>query len=500
MSAPDPIQIALPDEAATVRLAEDIAAKLAVGDVLALRGDLGAGKTSFARALIRAVAADAVLEVPSPTFTIVQTYEARLPIAHFDLYRLGSADELDEIGFDEAVSEGVVLVEWPERAGDRLPANHLEIALEIDGAGRLATLTGGGDWPERIARTLAIRRLLDASGMAQASRRHLQGDASTRAYERVEASGDRRAVLMDAPERPPGPPVRDGRTYDDLAHRATSVRPFVAMSDGLRAAGFSAPAILAADMPAGLLLVEDLGSEGVLVDGAPDPERYRLAVEVLAALHATPRPDVLPLPDGSVHHVPPFDWDALSIEVDLLPRWYARRQRGAALAPEAEAAFATIWRELYERLDAAEKSWLLRDFHSPNLLWLPERAGLRRIGILDHQDAMIGASAYDVASLLQDVRITVEPALEVQLAEHYVAARRALGSFDEGGFRAAYAISGAQRATKVLGGFVRLAESAGKPQYLRHIPRVRAYLARSMRHPVLSRLALWYEQYLPLDD
>src|SRR5690606_21182142 len=144
------------------------------------------------------------------------------------------------------------------------------------------------------------------------------------------------------------------------------VRPFVAMSDGLRAAGFSAPAILAADMPAGLLLVEDLGSEGVLVEGVPDPERYRLAIEVLAALHSEPRPDVLPLPDGGVHRVPPFDADALSIEVDLLPCWYARWRRGTPLPDDAVEAFATIWRKLYERLDAAEKSWLLRDFHSPN--------------------------------------------------------------------------------------------------------------------------------------
>ncbi|BCP55896.1 bifunctional tRNA (adenosine(37)-N6)-threonylcarbamoyltransferase complex ATPase subunit type 1 TsaE/phosphotransferase [Kaistia sp. 32K] len=500
MSPPTPIRVDLPDEAATIRLAEDIAAKLAIGDVIALRGDLGAGKTSFARALIRAVAADAGYEVPSPTFTIVQTYDTRLPIAHFDLYRLGSADELEEIGFDEAVSEGVVLIEWPERAGDSLPGTHLEIALEIEGAGRLATLTGGGDWPERIARTLAIRQFLDRSDMGLATRRHLQGDASTRAYERVETPEGRRAVLMDAPERPPGPAVRDGRTYDDLAHRATSVRPFVAMSDGLSAAGFSAPAILAADLPAGILLVEDLGHEGVLADGAPDPERYGLAVDVLAALHATPRPVELPLPDGAVYHIPPFDWDALSIEVDLLPRWYARWQRGAPLAPEAEAAFVAIWRGLYETLDASEKSWLLRDFHSPNLLWLPEREGLRRIGILDHQDAMIGASAYDVASLLQDVRVTVEPALEAALADRYVAARLARGPFDAEAFRAAYAISGAQRATKVLGGFVRLAEAAGKPQYLRHIPRVRGYLARCLRHPVLSGLALWYEEYLPFEE
>ena len=499
MSPLDPIRVELPDEAATIRLAEDVAAKLAIGDVIALRGDLGAGKTSFARALIRAVAGNSELEVPSPTFTIVQTYDTRLPIAHFDLYRLGSADELEEIGFDEAVCEGVVLVEWPERAEESLPANRLEIALEIHGAGRVATLSGDAGWLKRLRRTLAIRAFLAAAGMADAIRRHLQGDASTRAYERVETPDDRRAVVMDAPERP-GPAVRDGRTYDDLAHRATNVRPFVAMSDGLRAAGFSAPAILAADMPAGLLLVEDLGSEGVLTGGAPDPGRYGIAIDVLAALHAVPRPVDLPLPDGTIHRIPPFDEGALAIEVDLLPRWYAPYVNGEPLSDEAEMAFVAVWCELFERFDAAEKSWLLRDFHSPNLLWLSEREGLRRIGVLDHQDAMIGASAYDVASLLQDVRVSVEPALEHLLADRYVAARRALGTFDEAAFREAYAISGAQRATKVLGGFARLAAAAGKPQYLRHIPRVRGYLRRCLRHPVLSGLALWYERYLPLDD
>ena len=114
----------LPDEAATARLGQDLAAALRPGDVLALSGDLGAGKTALARALIRANAGDPDLEVPSPTFTLVQTYDVRVPISHFDLYRLGSSSELDELGFEEALREGAVVVEWPERAGGRLPAGY----------------------------------------------------------------------------------------------------------------------------------------------------------------------------------------------------------------------------------------------------------------------------------------------------------------------------------------------------------------------------------------
>lgn len=499
MSPLDPIRVELPDEAATIRLAEDVAAKLAIGDVIALRGDLGAGKTSFARALIRAVAGNSGLEVPSPTFTIVQTYDTRLPIAHFDLYRLGSADELEEIGFDEAVSEGVVLVEWPERAEESLPANRLEIALEIHGAGRMATLSGDAGWLKRLRRTLAVRHFLDAAGWVGADRRHLQGDASSRTYERVHAPDGASAVLMDAPEQNPGWVVRDGKSYDEIAHRATDIRPFVAVGNALRDAGLSAPAILAGDLPAGMLLLEDLGSEGVLRDGEPIFERYAVAAEVLAHIHATPRPDRLPLPDGTAHVVPPFDLGAVSIEVELLLRWYAPLTK-VELSPDAEAAFVRIWAELFAVFDRAEKSWLLRDFHSPNLLWLAGREGVARLGVLDYQDAMMGASAYDVASLGQDVRVSITPEFEAALKARYVASRQALGAFDAAGFEEAYAISGAQRTTKILGGFGRLALSAGKPQYLRHIPRVRGYLRRCLSHPVLSGLALWYERYLPLDD
>ena len=489
--AGDILTIDLPDEAATAAFAEDVAACLATGDVVALSGGLGAGKTTFARALIRALADDPRLEVPSPTFTLIQTYVAgRLTVAHFDLYRTTNPNELDEIGFADAARDGAVLVEWPERAGGRLPPDRLDIALEIAGTGRRATVSGGGTWSGRLARSRAARSLLDRSGWSSASRRHLQGDASTRTYERVRA-GNRRAVLMDWPAKgqlPLGDPRARFRAHD--------VKAFVAVDHALRAAGLSAPEIYAADMASGLLLLEDLGSDGLVVAGAPDPERYRVGIDVLAAIHTEKRPTELPLPDGTTHTLPTLGAEALAADVGLFVEWYVPLANGAPLAGEAKADFTAIWATLFAELAKSDKSWVLFDMQSPNLFWLPKRTGLARLGIIDFQDMFLGPSAYDVASLCQDARVTIPSTLEGSLGEHYVALRLAVDRvFDADSFAAAYAICAALRAMKNLGIFARLA-AHGNASYLSHLPRLREYLARSFADPVLSPLAVWYEKRL----
>src|SRR6185295_4551613 len=144
--------------------------------------------------LIRALADDPRLEVPSPTFTLVQTYGGRVPVAHFDLYRVRDPSELDEIGFDEARSDNAVLIEWPERAGNRLPADRFDIVFEIEGAGRTATLSAAGPSAARLERSRAVRKFLASTGWGDSARRYLQGDASTRTYERIGSKSDR-AVL-----------------------------------------------------------------------------------------------------------------------------------------------------------------------------------------------------------------------------------------------------------------------------------------------------------------
>jgi tRNA threonylcarbamoyladenosine biosynthesis protein TsaE len=140
-------EVTLPDEAATAALGAKVAAVLQPGWAVCLSGPLGAGKSTLARALIRALTTPTE-EVPSPTFTLVQSYEGPLPVSHFDLYRLSSPDEAWEIGFDEALESGAVVVEWPQRLGDRQPADRLdiEIAPSADGHARVATITPHGAW------------------------------------------------------------------------------------------------------------------------------------------------------------------------------------------------------------------------------------------------------------------------------------------------------------------------------------------------------------------
>ena len=233
------------------------------GDLVTLSGDLGAGKTTFARWLIRSMPADPALEVPSPTFTLMQSYDGpRFPIVHADLYRIAGQEELGELGWEEAAEDSLVLVEWPERAGFLVTAERLDIALHLDPASganyRVAVLTGL--WrmgPEGRARRRDPPTCWPAQAGAMRSGEYLLGDASTRAYERLTLHGET-AILMISPKRADGPPVRMGKAYSTIAKLAESVHPFVGMTNGLRAQGLSAPAIIAQDLDTGLLLIEDL--------------------------------------------------------------------------------------------------------------------------------------------------------------------------------------------------------------------------------------------------
>lgn len=482
----------LANEAATIELGEDLALALKLGDCVALAGDLGAGKSTLARAFLRALADDDGLEVPSPTFTLVQTYELRIPVAHFDLYRLADSSELDELGFDEALSQGICLVEWPERADDALPSSRITLTITHEGDGRRVGISGPDDRLQRIARSLAIRGFLDQSGYTQARRRHLSGDASIRAYERIHpADGTVSRILMDSPRHKPGPILQDGKYYQQLAHLAEDVVPFVAIDQLLIARGFAAPAIYARDLDQGILLIEDLGSEGILDQaGQPIAERYIESARLLARLHAEPAQREVSV-DAIVHRIPDFDRTAMKIETRLLTDWYLPWKRGEPASEEEKTEYAAIWDDLIDLLQTSETNLLLRDFHSPNIIWRAERQGLDRIGLIDFQDAMIGPTAYDVASLVQDARVTIAPSLASRMMETYLAERRASGTFDEATFLRDWHLMSAQRNCKLVGIWVRLMQRDGKPGYMKHMPRTFAYLQAALTHESLKPLRDW---------
>ncbi len=484
------LRVELADEAATAALAEDVASCLAPGDALALAGDLGAGKTTFARALIRALAEDPALEVPSPTFTLAQAYATpRLNVTHIDLYRVADASELEEIGLAEALVDGAVLVEWPEKAAGLLPVDALEVRLEAAGDQRVAILTGSRSWQARLARARTGRALLDANGWRGAHRSPIAGDASARRYERIR-DGERSAVLMHWPQSEI-PAVKDGRG----AFRAKDLRAFLAVDAALREAGFSAPEIYATDVANGLILMEDFGEEGIVEDDRPIEGHYLTAIEVLATIHTRARPESLAIPGGSgEHRLPALDAAALHPEVALYADWYVPHVTAAPLDANAQAAFASLWSALFEKLADAARSWVLFDVQSANLLWLADRVALRRLGLIDFQDMFVGPSAYDVASLCHDARVTVPEDLERELRRHYVALRQAASPhFDTAAFAESYAILTALRTMKNMGVFARLADHEGRTDYLRHLPRLQEYLSRAFKHPVLSDLAVWYD-------
>jgi N-acetylmuramate 1-kinase len=494
------------DEAGVVRLAELLALKLRSGDVVALSGELGAGKTTFARALIGALLPGDAPEVPSPTFSLQQSYVTpRMTIAHFDFYRLSGAEEARELGFEEAAQEGAVVVEWPERAPGLLPESRFEIALveTADPGTRQVTVRGLGAAAARAQRIGEVMAFLGGQADWTGARViYLQGDASTRGYARL-AKGDRTALLMDAPRQPDGPPIRHGKPYSQIAHLAEDmVRAFSGIGTSLRAAGLSVPEILAEDLSKGLMLVEDLGdtlySASVAAGALPQEELWRGAVDALLALRKVPAPERLPLRDGGAHQLPTYDRGALEIEVELLVDWYWPALRGEPAPAAVRREFVALWQPVLERLERQPRSWVLRDFHSPNLIWLADRDGGRRAGVLDFQDAQRGPAAYDLVSLLQDARVDTPEALEKALFAHYCAAAGAADpGFDEAEFAFAYNALGAQRNTKILGIFVRLARRDGKPQYLAHLPRIWGYLERNLRHVTLSPLAAWYGRHFP---
>jgi N-acetylmuramate 1-kinase len=504
MTAPATFSVALPNETATAHLMADLALLIGPGDVVTLSGDLGAGKTAAARAMIRYLASDDELEVPSPTFTLAQTYDLpALPLIHADLYRINNASELEEIGLSPLPEGMVALIEWPERAPDALPTDRIDIALShrpaLGSTARAAEITGYGTAASIVERLKALREFLEQAGHGESRRQRMPGDASIRSYARL-VREDVVYILMNSPKRPDGLPVYAGKSYSAAVHLAEDVKPWVAIANGLRSRGLSAPKIHHADLDAGFLITEDFGTD-VVVEGDPPqpmPERYESATDMLAALHREPLPETLPLAPQITYPIPVFDTDAMLVEMGLMLEWYLP-DRGAEVSAELRAQFVAMWRDLLDsKAMVAAKTWVMRDFHSPNIIWLGDRADIARVGIIDFQDAVLGPGAYDLVSLLQDARIDVPEQLELTLLTRYIKARRAADeNFDPAAFAELYAIMSAQRNTRLLGTFARLNRRDGKPQYLKHQPRIWTYLTRSLAHPALSGFREWYLANVP---
>lgn len=312
------------------------------------------------------------------------------------------------------------------------------------------------------------RDFLARHGWGAADIAPLAGDASFRRYFRVNDRG-RQAVLMDAPP----------------AHE--DVRPFIRIADLLVGAGFSAPRILAGDLEAGFLLIEDFGDGlvGPVLKAEPGREDavYGLAVRLLNELHRLPPPLELE----------PYDRATLAREVMVFAEWYGRAA-GLDIDENAYlAAWDKAWADVLAETDRAPVV-TLRDYHADNLMLLPGRPGIRGLGLLDFQDALAGHRAYDLVSLLQDARRDVSPRIEKQMLDQYMLDG---GVDDRAAFRTTYEVLGAQRNVKILGVFVRLRDRDGRAGYVERLPRVWAYLDRNFAHPALAPVKAWFDAHVP---
>lgn len=488
-------------EADSITLATALAKNLQRGDLIALKGDLGAGKSFFARALIRAFCNDADLDVPSPSFTLMQTYETdATSILHCDFYRVIDPEEVVELGFDELTHTHITFVEWAERvpAIAAQAALTIELSLPLEGAlhGRNVVITTRGDITTRLAPSLAVMTMLSACGWLGADQVALAGDASGRHFERL-TKDTQTAILMHAPAPPAGPLLRNGKTYRATAHLSDSLSSFIAVADGLREQHISAPLILAADRDRGLALVEDFGQDLIAVGQDPIKERYQEALNVLARLHAQPLPQELRT-STQPYLLPSYDLEALLVEVELCLDWYLPVIDHVTPTEALRKEFLDLWRNALAPSLMDKRTWTLRDYHSPNLFWLKDRQGDQRIGVIDIQDMVYGHPAYDVASLLQDARVTIPESLELDLMHHYAETRLARDAeFALEPFITAYALYAAQRATKILGIFVRLDRRDQKPGYIPRLSAIRHYLKRNLAHPALRELEQWFIRHAP---
>jgi N-acetylmuramate 1-kinase len=373
--------------------------------------------------------------------------------------------------------------------------------------GRIASMALENNIQGADAFEAAIGAVMREAGFSGAQRVSLAQDASTRSYERLH-DGARTAILMKAPPgnegaNPPCPPDADEVTRTQLGWNALSrlaasrVEAFVAVGDHLAANGFSAPKILAVDANAGVAVIEDLGNDlyaNVIADGhADEVALYRAAGQTLSALHAITPPTALPSPLGP-WPILEFDRIALRENANLFVEWTPQYLGKSHVGATETAEWNAIRDDLISEILTQPRAFTLRDYHAENILWLPHREGIARVGLLDFQDAVLGFRTWDFSMLLHDPRRAVSP----------VAHAAAVGAYlDETGadaetFERELAVAGAINILRILGIYSRLIKRDGKQRYADFMPSGVGYLATIMSHPRLKDLKAWVEKNAPL--
>jgi aminoglycoside/choline kinase family phosphotransferase len=342
-------------------------------------------------------------------------------------------------------------------------------------------------------------------GFGEARREPLSGDASTRRYERLHLADGRTVIFMDQPPSVETAPClpnwtaeeRRGSGYNALARLAAGrVDAFVATAGWLREQGLSAPSILASDAPTGLAVLEDLGDDlfaRLIENGQDEAPLYDAAIEALVRLHRASPPEILQF-DGAAWPLLTFDALALQTADELLLEWLPKLNPELDFTPEARAAWEAIWAPVRARGEAGAAVFCHRDYHAENLIWLPDRHGAERVGLLDFQDALKAHPVWDLSMLLHDARRDVSAEREAACLDRYFQLRPEV---DRAEMEHAYHWLGALNIVRILGIFARLVTRDGKPRYAAMMPRLWGYLDRCLADPDLAPLKAWLDLYAP---
>ena len=358
--------------------------------------------------------------------------------------------------------------------------------------------------PDREQQRVAF--LADA-GLAGAIRMPLPGDASTRRYERLTTASGTSLMLMDqvaAAESPPADPSwsperRRAEGWNATARlSAGRIEAFAAVAAHLRSLGLSAPEIIAVDAPAGLAVLEDFGDDLftlVIARGDPEERMYAAAIQSLVVLHEAPTPDVLKGPAGD-WPLQLYDETALQGGADLFIEWLPKLHPTLSFDSDAIAEWKAAWAPIVASGASGATVMAHRDYHAENLIWLPDKSGFARAGMIDFQDAVRAHPSWDLHSLLQDARRDLGRGVEAWALDHYFAQRP---SVDRAAFMRDYAALAALNEARILGIFARLIARDGKPRYARFMPRMWAHLNANLKQPGLEGVAAWFDRHVPAE-
>jgi len=356
-----------------------------------------------------------------------------------------------------------------------------------------------------IEREALIEAFLGRAGLADAAREPLPADASTRRYVRLRPAAGAPVMLMDQPpqlESAPCPPEATAEERIALGFNATyrvaagRVDAFVACAGWLKAQELSAPRVIAAHVPNGLAILEDLGDDlfaRVLEQGADEAALYDAAVDTLVDLHRRSPPEVLEA-GGARWPLLVYDDLALKAAGDLLIGWLPLYADLPPFSEEARAEWEAFWAPVRRHAEATAEVFCHRDYHAENLIWLPEREGPARVGLLDFQDALRANRAWDFSMLLHDARRDVSPEMRRRCLARYL---EAMPEVEREGFLSDFHTLGALNILRIIGIFSRLVHRDGKPRYRAFMPRMWSYLHECLHEPALASLRAWMDRYVP---